>query len=45
MIPQPHRPLFVWAALLALLAYASYVSFRIYMSPEFLIGYANLFSC
>ena len=33
MIPQPHRPLLVWAALLALLAYASYVSFRILHEP------------
>lgn len=44
MTQQPHR-LLVWALLLALLAYLSYLSFRAYLSPEFLIGFANQFSC
>jgi hypothetical protein len=39
------RYLLMWALLLALLAYVSYLSFRAYLSPEFLIGFANLFSC
>ncbi len=44
MIRQTHRP-FIWAMLAALLAYVSYLSFKAYLSPDFLIGYANLFSC
>jgi hypothetical protein len=44
MIGQTHRVL-AWALLAALLAYLSYLSFRAYLSPEFLIGFANLFSC
>ena len=44
MIRQTHRPL-VWLLLAALLAYVSYLSFRAYLSPDFLIGYANMFSC
>ena len=39
------RQVLMWASLLALLAYVSYLSFRGYLSPESLIGYANLFSC
>jgi hypothetical protein len=39
------RQALMWASLLALLAYVSYLSFRAYLSPESLIGYANLFSC
>ena len=39
------RHLLVWVLLLALLAYVSYLSFRAYLSPEFLIGFANSFSC
>lgn len=39
------RHVLMWALLLALLAYVSYLSFRAYLSPEFLIGFANLFSC
>ena len=39
------RRLLVWVVLLVLLAYLSYLSFRVYLSPEFLIGFANLFSC
>jgi len=42
---QQSRRLLVWALLLALLACMSYLSFRAYLSPEFLIGFANLFSC
>ncbi len=44
VIQQTHRVL-AWALLAALLAYLSYLSFRAYLSPEFLIGFANLFSC
>jgi hypothetical protein len=44
MIPQTHRPL-VWILLAALLAYATYVIFKAYLGPDFLIGYANLFTC
>jgi len=39
------RQVLMWASLLALLACVSYLSFRAYLSPESLIGYANLFSC
>jgi hypothetical protein len=39
------KRLLMWALLLVLLTYVSYVSFRAYLSPEFLIGFANLFSC
>ena len=44
MIQQPHR-LLPWVLLLAVLSYLSYLSFRAYLSPEFLIGFANVFSC
>ena len=44
MTQQPRR-LLVWTLLLALLAYLSYLSFKAYLSPEFLIGFANLYSC
>ena len=45
MSQQAKRPL-MWALLLlVLLAYVSYRSFKGYLSPEFLIGFANLFSC
>ena len=44
MTQQTERML-MWVLLLALLAYVSYLSFRAYLSPEFLIGFANLFSC
>lgn len=44
MMQQTHR-LLVWVLLLALLAYLSYLSFRAYLGPDFLIGFANLFSC
>ena len=39
------RQLLVWVLLGVLLAYTSYVSFRAYLGPDFLIGFANLFSC
>ena len=42
---QQTRRLLIWALMVALLAYVSYLSFRAYLSPEFLIGFANLFSC
>lgn len=44
MIPQTRRPL-VWLLLAILLAYITYLSFRAYLGPDFLIGYANMFSC
>lgn len=44
MMQQPHR-LLAWALLLALLACVSYLSFKAYLSPESLIGFANQFSC
>jgi hypothetical protein len=42
---QQAKRLLMWALLLVLLAYVSYLSFKAYLSPEFLIGFANLFSC
>lgn len=39
------RRLLGWTLSFALLAYVSYLSFKAYLSPEFLIGFANLFSC
>jgi len=44
VIPQIHRPI-AWILLAILLAYITYVSFRAYLSPDFLIGYANMFAC
>ena len=44
MIRQTHRPI-MWILLAALLTYVSYLSFKAYLNPEFLIGYANLFAC
>ena len=44
MITQTHR-LIVWLLLAGLIAYVSYLSFKAYLSPDFLIGYANMFSC
>ena len=44
MMQQSHR-LLAWLLLLALLAYVSYLSFRAYLGPDFLIGFANQFSC
>jgi hypothetical protein len=31
--------------LLCLLAYVSYLTFRAYLSPDMLIGFANMFHC
>jgi len=39
------RQLLVWTLLLCLLGYIGYLSFRAYLDPAFLIGFANLFSC
>ena len=44
MLQQAKR-LWMWALLLVLLAYSGYLSFRAYLNPESLIGFANLFSC
>ena len=41
---QSYRPI-IWLFLSALLAYVTYVTFRAYLGPDFLIGYANMFSC
>ncbi len=35
----------VWMVLAALAALLSYVAFRGYLSPDFLLGFANNFSC
>ena len=39
------RQFLVWVLLGVLLAYLTFVSFRAYLSPDFLIGFANMFSC
>jgi hypothetical protein len=44
MTQQP-RHMLAWVVLLAVFAYVSYLAFRNYLSPDFLIGYANLFAC
>jgi len=45
--PMMHqsRRLLGWALVFALLAYVTYLSFRAYLGPEFIIGFANLFAC
>lgn len=35
----------VWILLSALAALVTYASFRGYLSPDFLLGFANTFSC
>ena len=42
---QQARQLLVWVLLGVLLAYLTFVSFRAYLSPDFLIGFANMFTC
>lgn len=44
MMPRTHCPL-IWILLAALLAYVTYLTFKAYLGPDFLIGYANMFSC
>ena len=44
MIRHTPRPV-VWLLLAALLAYVTYLSFKAYLNPDFLIGYANMFAC
>jgi len=39
------RRLAGWTLVAVLLAYLCYIAFRAYLGPEFLIGFANLFSC
>ena len=39
------RQLLVWVLLGVVLASITYVSFRAYLGPDFLIGFANLFMC
>jgi len=45
LMTRQARQLLVWVLLGVLLAYLSYVSFRAYLGPDFLIGFANIFSC
>lgn len=42
---QTQRKVLVWIMLSALAALVTYVTFRGYLSPEFLLGFANSFSC
>ncbi len=42
---QQARQLLVWMLLGVVLAYLTYISFRAYLGPAFLIGFANIFSC
>lgn len=39
------RKILIWLLLAALAAMISYVGFRGYLSPDFLINFANSFSC
>ncbi len=39
------RKMLVWLLLSVLAALVSYVAFRGYLSPDFLHGFANSFSC
>lgn len=39
------QKIMMWLLLMALAALVSYFSFRGYLSPEFLIGFANLLYC
>ena len=42
---QQARQLLVWVLLGVVLAYLSYLSFRAYLGPDFLLGFANMFTC
>jgi len=42
---QQARQLLVWVLLGVVLAYLSYLSFRAYLGPDFLFGFANMFTC
>lgn len=39
------RKILIWLLLAVLAAMVSYVGFRGYLNPDFLIGFANSFSC
>ena len=39
------RQLLVWVLLGVVLAYITFVGFRAYLGPDFLIGFANFFVC
>ncbi|MGQ0523651.1 MAG: hypothetical protein ACT4P8_08340 [Betaproteobacteria bacterium] len=39
------QKILMWLLLMALAALVSYFSFRGYLSPEFLIGFANFLYC
>jgi len=45
LMTRQARQLLVWVLLGVLLAHITYVSFRAYLGPDFLIGFANIFSC
>jgi len=42
---QQMQKLLAWLLLLCLLACVGYVTFRAYLGPDFLLGFANLFVC
>jgi len=42
---QQARQLLVWMLLGVVLAYLTYISVRADLGPDFLIGFANIFSC
>ncbi len=42
---QNQSKLLVWFLLAALAAALTFVTFRAYLSPELLLGFANTFSC
>jgi hypothetical protein len=39
------RQWWVWLLIGVLLAWFTFVTFRGYLNPDFLIGFANVFSC
>lgn len=39
------RQRWFWLLVTALFAYFTYLTFKAYLDPELLIGFANLFSC
>lgn len=42
---QAQTKLLIWMLLSALAALLTYATFRGYLSPDFLLGFANTFSC
>ena len=45
LMTQQTQKLLGLLLLVVLLAYVSYLTFRAYLGPDFLIGFANLFNC